>query len=270
MRNRRCAPRPVVVTVTGLVVLVGAAAAGCGGGSDDVAASDGTPRVVTVSAAASLTDAFTELADGLMAEDPSIEVQLNFGSSGQLAAQIEQGAPADVVAFADEETMSHLEDASLVHEPEVFALNDLALVTPPGNPREVSGLGSLAELAENGGIVALCAEDAPCGRFAQEALRGADVSLPAQQVTRATNARSTLTAVSQGDADAAIVYSSDALSAGDSVDVVAIPPAANIEARYPIAVTASAGSDTAAAAFVEHVLSDRGRDVLERSGFGLP
>lgn len=257
-----------VLLATVLSVAVPFGLTACADGSTGEEAT--STSTITVSAAASLTDVFTELADGLMAEDPSVEVQLNYGSSAELVAQIEQGAPADVAAFADEETMAGLQEASLVEAPQLFATNRLAIVTPPGNPGEVTSLEDLASLAADGGIIALCAQDAPCGRFAGEVLQRAGVTLGVDRVTRATNARSTLTAVSTGDADVAIVYVTDATSAGDAVEVVDIPDAQNVVARYPIAVLSSTGAAEAAQSFVDRVLGEPGRDALERRGFGLP
>lgn len=246
----------------------GQSGTGAGDAADDPG--DHGTSTITVSAAASLTDVFTEIADDLMADDPSVEIRLNFGSSAELVTQIEQGAPADVTAFADTHTMDRLAPDSLAEEPRIFATNRLAIVTAPGNPGGIEGLGDLSRVTADGGVVALCAEDAPCGRFADEVLGRAGISLPADRVTRATNARSTLTAVSEGDADAAIVYATDATSAGESVNQVAIPDADNVVARYPLAVLADSRSQPAAEAFVAVVLGDEGRSALERAGFGPP
>ncbi len=266
--------RPARVAVALALALVVVSPAACSESSSDEPASEDDggngSSTVTVSAAASLTDVFTEIADDLMADDPSVEVQLNFGSSAELVAQIEQGAPVDVAAFANTETMDSLGEASLAVDPQLFATNRLAIVTAPGNPHGVATLADLSRVTEEGGVVALCAKDAPCGKFADEVLDRASVSLPIDWVTRATNARSTLSAVSEGDADAAIVYVTDAASAPGAVEMVVIPDDENVVAEYPIAVLADAGSSAAAERFVAAVLSDEGRAVLESGGFGPP
>lgn len=267
--NRPTGTRVVtlVVAAIGLLVL----ATSCGGISHaDGSTGDSSTSTVTVSAASSLTDAFTELADDLMAEDPSLQIRLNFGSSGGLAAQIRDGAPADVAAFANEMTMADLTGEGLTDTPVVFATNRLAMVTKPGNPRGVATLEDLSRVTGDGGTVALCASTAPCGEFADGVLQRAGVSLPPDRVTRATNARSTLTAVSEGDADVGVVYVTDANSAGDLVGSVRIPDPDNVVARYPIARLSSSEVESAAQVFIDRVLGTPGRDALERAGFGVP
>lgn len=236
-----------------LVLLAAVALAGCG---------DDDPEAITVAAAASLTDAFTEIGAGFEAEHPGAEVTFTFDSSGTLAEQIAGGAPADVFASADEadvERVSELVDG----EPVVFARNELAIVTQPGNPEGITSLADLAEV----GVVALCSEDAPCGRVAQEVLDAAGVVLPEGDVTRGQNASATLTAVSEGDAVAGIVYVTDARRAGGAVEAVAIPPDQNTLATYPIAAL---GGSELAGTFVAYVASEAGQRVLEEHGFLPP
>lgn len=229
-----------------------------------------TPAVtgaVTVSAAASLTEAFTTIKDDFTAAERGVTVTINFGSSGQLATQIRAGAPADVAAFADEAPMATLSDSDLLATPpKVFALNRLVVVTKPGNPGKVRSLKDLATV----GTVALCAETAPCGRFAGQALQKAEVTIPPTSITRGPDVKATLTAVTEGDADAAVVYLTDARAAGAKVTTVELPDSENVVAGYPIAVTRAAGSPSAARAFEEYVLGPEGRAVLRRAGFGLP
>jgi molybdate transport system substrate-binding protein len=266
--------RPVsagIVTLIGAAIAMLALVTSCGStGVAEGSSSGSAISTVTVSAASSLTDAFTELADDLMAEDPSLQIRLNFGSSGELAAQIRDGAPADVAAFANEEAMADLTSEGLTDVPTVFATNRLAMVTKPGNALGVDTLQDLSRITAEGGIVALCATTAPCGRFADEVLQRAGLSLPPERVTRATNARSTLTAVSEGDADAALVYVTDANSAGDSVEQVGISDLQNVVARYPIAMLSSSEVEGGAQIFIDRVLGAPGRQALERAGFGLP
>jgi molybdate transport system substrate-binding protein len=251
---------------------------GCGSdGGDDAAAAGGggatttTPELegeIRVSAAASLTESFEDIADDFTAANPGTEVTFTFDSSKVLVGQIvEGGAPADVFASADEANMQTLVDEEVVEgAPETFARNRLAIVTQPGNP---TGIRTLADLAD-AEVVSLCAEDAPCGRFAQEVLEGAGVAIDEGSVTRGQNAKATLTAVTDGDAEAAIVYVTDAATAGDAVTVVELPDEQNVVAVYPIGVLADASNGPVAEAFVAHVLGEEGQAVLADRGFLPP
>lgn len=270
--------RPSLVLAAAVVVVATLGpVAGCG--SDDgrsagtrptAAAAAPTSRVtgeVTVSAAASLTEVFATIRDDFTAANPGTTVTINFGSSGQLATQIRAGAPADVAAFADEAPMATLSESGLLAAPpKVFARNRLVIVTKPGNPGKVRSLTDLATV----GTVALCAETAPCGRFAGRALQTAGVSIPTTSITRGPDVKATLTAVTDGDADAAVVYVTDARAAGAKVATVDIPDRENVVAGYPIAVIRAAGSPSAARAFEEYVLGPEGRAALRRAGFLSP
>ncbi len=249
-----------------VAALLVAALVGCGG-DDEPEGSDGLSGEITVSAAASLTDAFTAIGEDFEAAHPDTTVTFTFDSSGTLSDQIVEGAPVDVFASADEGNMTKLTDEDLVAgEPTVFAGNELVIVTEPGNPEGIETLEDLADV----GVVALCAEDAPCGRFAGEVLDGAGVEIPEGSVTRGQNVRATLTAVAEGDAVAGIVYVTDAESAADTVDAVEIPDDENALATYPIAVLADAANPDVAQAFADWVASDEGLAVLEEHGFLAP
>jgi molybdate transport system substrate-binding protein len=244
--------------------------AGCGSGDDSSGTTSGTGSAsdpegtITVSAAASLTDAFTRIGDDFMAANPGVEVTFNFDSSSTLATQIIEGAPADVYASADEANMAKLTEEGLIAgEPEVFARNGLVIVTQPGSPDGITGLAGLADV----GVVSLCGEEVPCGKYADQVLGGAGVSIPEGNVTRGQNVTATLTAVTDGDAVAGIVYSSDAARAGDTVEAVTIPTEQNVIAVYPIGVVTATGNSDAAEAFLAHVSSREGQRVLEESGF---
>jgi molybdate transport system substrate-binding protein len=246
------------------------------GGCSSEATSDGPTTAVTtstlegditVSAAASLTDVFEAVGDAFVDRHPATSVEFNFGSSGQLATQIVDGAPADVAAFADTTPMQVLEDAGLLAAPaEVFATNELVLVTPPGNP---AGIGSLADLA-GASTVSLCVATAPCGRFAEQLLSQGGITIEESSVTRGQDVRATLAAVTEGDADAAIVYLSDAEAVGSRVEVVDIPEAVAIVASYPIAVLADSDAVDVAESFLAFVRSDDGQVLLSEAGFGPP
>lgn len=266
-------PHHLAAGVLGVLLVLGLAAASCGGedaASSSGSASEGAASVtgeVTVSAAASLKEAFTTIATDFEAANPGTTVTINFGSSGELATQIQSGAPTDVAAFASESDMTTLSDAGLVDgAPQVFATNELAIVTKPGNPK---GVRSLADL-DSAGIVSLCAETAPCGKYADQALSAAGVSIPPDRVTRGQDVRATLTAVTQGDAVAGIVYVTDAAAAGAEATSVPIPADQNVVARYPIGVVTATTNPAAAWAFATFVLGPQARDVLEAAGFGGP
>jgi molybdate transport system substrate-binding protein len=250
------------------MILVGAA---CGSSSDstdasategDVAALDGS---ITVSAAASLTEAFEQIGDAFETEHPDATVTFNFGSSSSLARQIEEGAPADLFASADEASMHRLVDAGLIDGSRTtFARNQLTIVVKKGNPRNIQTLADLA----TAGVVSLCGQEVPCGRYADEVLTAANVTIPEGNVTRGQDVKATLGAVAEGDADAGIVYVTDVANA--DVDAIAIPAAPNAIAIYPIAMLTSSPNQALARAFIEFVLSPAGQAILETAGFLPP
>jgi molybdate transport system substrate-binding protein len=201
------------------------------------------------------------------AAHPGTDVTLNVGSSGDLAAQIESGAPVDVAAFASEADMDALADAGLLDGGyEVFATSSLVIVTEPGNPKGVEGLADLAAV----GTVSLCAATAPCGRYADQVLERAGVAIPVDRITRGQDVRATLAAVAEGDAEAGIVYATDARAVGDAVTTVDVSAEENVVATYPIAVVRASANREAAAAFIELVLGPEARAVLRDAGFGTP
>jgi molybdate transport system substrate-binding protein len=256
------------------IVVLGLAAAGCSdddsgsGASTSTTASKSTlSGSITVSDAASLTAAFDRIGAEFIAENPDVDVTFNPGPSSTLATQIEGGAPADVLASADEASMDRLVTGGHVDgDPTVFARNRLVIVTKPGNPENVESLADLP----NAGIVSLCGETVPCGKYAAEVLKNASVTIPETQVTRGTDATATLAAVRRGDADAAIVYLTDARTAGDSVESVTIPNDVNVIAVYPIAVLKQTSDLAVAQAFIDFVLSDTGQTTLRQFGFLAP
>jgi len=272
--------------VPALLVVAALLLAGCGNDSSNDSASStmaassstslrgsiptsgsGLEGAITVSAAASLTGALTRIGDDFAAANPGAEATFNFSSSSTLSAQILDGAPADVFASADEANMTLLTDADLIaDEPEIFARNELVIVTKPGNPEGITSLADLADV----GVVALCGEEVPCGKYAKQALDGAGVSIPESNVTRGEDAKTTLTAVAEGDAVAGVVYVTDAASVADSVEAVTIPADQNVLAVYPIGMIAASDHPDVAAAFMQYVLGDAGQAVLEEFGFLPP
>lgn len=264
--------RPRIPSIALLAVALTASGTACGAqdgastGATGAAATTTAAGSITVAAAASLAEPLGVITDAFERAHPNVSgVTLTFGASSALAGQIEDGAPADVFASADETTMADLARAGLIAgTPEVFARNRLAIVVKPGNPE---GVGSLAELPAVD-TVSLCGQEVPCGRYAEEALRRAGVTIPETSITRGQNARATFTAVAEGDADAGIVYVTDVT--GDTAEAVAIPETQNVTATYPVAVTTASGNRTAAEAFVAFLLSPEARAVLVGAGFLPP
>ncbi|WP_136707452.1 molybdate ABC transporter substrate-binding protein [Agromyces sp. H66] len=259
MRRHR-APAPV------LALAVAAALAGCAtGGTPEPGSSDAAPSTVTVFAAASLTHVFDVLAERFEATRPGVEVVLSSGGSGALAQQIVAGAPADVFASAAEAPMQTVADAGLAGPPVVFATNTLQLVVPAGNPAGVSGLDDLArdELR-----VALCDDSVPCGAATVDLLARQGVT--AAPDTLEADVTSVVTKVVLGEVDAALVYRTDVIAAGDAVEGIEVSGAASVVNRYPIAVMTDAASPDAAAEFVAFVAGAEGRAALDAAGFGAP
>lgn len=238
-----------------------AATAGCSGGSDHAGRTH-----LTVFAATSLTAAFEEIGAAFAAEHPGTDVTFSFAASSELATQLLEGAPADVFAAADERNMDRLIDADgNGSTPSVFATNSMRIVVAAGNPK---GVSSLADLTDPHLLVVLCAVETPCGGYSTAILDGADLTVTPRSLEE--NPKAALSKVASGEADAAIVFSTDVLAAGASVAGVEIPEGSNVVARYPIAVTSRAASNPSAAAFVDFVMSARGRAILESHGFGTP
>jgi len=222
-----------------------------------------TARTVTVFAAASLTAAFQAVGNGFEKLHPDTKVELNFAGSSTLVQQIQQGAPADVFASADETNMQKLvESGALAGAPQRFAGNRLQIAVAPNNPQRIA---TLADLAKPGLTIALCGPTVPCGRYAAEAFTKAGVTAPA--ASQEVDVKAVLTKVSLGEADAGIVYVTDVRAAAGKVAGVDISESSNVIASYPIAVLKDAPDAAAAAKFVEFVLSQDGQRVL--AGFGF-
>ena len=243
------------------VVLLGTAACGADGGSQARAGDD----TLTVFAAASLTATFTELADDFETDHEGVAVELSFGGSSDLVGQVQQGAPADVVATADTVTMAALTDEALVDDPVVFATNRLEIAVPAGNPADV---GSLQDLARPGTTLVVCAPEVPCGAAAVQVADEAGVTL--SPVSEEQSVTDVLGKVSSGEADAGLVYVTDVRAAGDEVEGVPFPESAAVTNSYPVAVVAESGTRDLAADFVALVTGERGRAVLSDAGFGRP
>ncbi|RZU33689.1 molybdate ABC transporter substrate-binding protein [Blastococcus saxobsidens] len=252
--------------LAGLAVLA-LTAAGCAGADGaEPRGGDELTGTLTVFAAASLTDVFTELGDRLADDHPGLEVRFSFAGSSALATQISQGAPADVFASADEAQMAVVTDAGLADgEPQVFTRNVLEIVVPAGNPAGVTGLADFAreELA-----LAVCAAEVPCGAAAEDVFAAAGVT--ARPDTLEEDVRAALTKVELDEVDAALVYASDVDSAEGAVEGISFPEAEQAANDYPVCVLADAPNPAAARAFVELVLSPEGREALAGAGFAAP
>ncbi len=221
---------------------------------------------ITVFAAASLTNAFTELGQEFSAANPGATVTFNFAASSELVTQIAEGAPADVFASADLSNMTKLIDAGgNASEAVVFTTNLAQIIVEPGNPEGITGV---ADLANEDLIVISCAPEVPCGRYAQQILDNAGVSVTFRSLEE--NVRAVVSKVTLGEADAGIVYVTDVINAGDAAEGVQIPADVNVVAEYPIALTTEARNPVAARAFVDFVLSAEGRAILESYGFVSP
>lgn len=242
-----------------LALVLGLAAAGCGG----TAAS--SEKTLQVFAAASLTKTFTELGSQFEKSHPGVKVVFNFDGSSGLVDQLTSGAKADVFASADEKNMTKAVDAKLTTGAQtVFASNVLTLVTAPGNPKKITGLDDSLD----GRKLVVCAPEVPCGNATNQLAAKLNVILkPVSQESKVTDV---LGKVTSGEADAGIVYVTDAKGAGDKVQTVAIKGSDQVVNNYPISVLASAPQPALAAEFVTLVTSQAGKDVLGAAGFVTP
>ncbi len=253
-----------VAAPTALVLAMVLSASGCGRGVD--AGTDDESRI-RVWAAASLTDAFADLATAFEAEaaNPGVAVELNFGASSSLREQILAGAPGDVFAAADRSNMVAVVAAGAAVDPVDFATNQLQIAVPAGNPAGVRGPAAFADADL---LVGLCSQEVPCGRFGRQVLAQAGIAPSID--TNEPNVAALMTKIEAGELDVGIVYRSDVIAAGGAVEGIAIPDHAEVTATYPIAALAGAANPEGATAFVAFVLSDEGQAILASSGFGAP
>jgi molybdate transport system substrate-binding protein len=234
------------------------------------------PVTLTVFAAASLTDAFGEMAHRFETAHPGVKVRLSFAGSQQLAAQLAQGARADVFAPADRRWMDDARAHGRVDgEPRAFARNALAVIVPAANPARI---GRIADLSRPGVKLVLCAVSVPAGRHARELLARLEAApgcgpgwvarVLANVVSEEDNVRGVVGKVQLGEADAGIVYRSDVtVPLRRAVRALDVPDSLNVLAEYPIAVMADAAAMGAAHAFADYVCGAEGQATLERHGF---
>jgi molybdate transport system substrate-binding protein len=235
------------------IALTGACSSG-GGGRDQV----------TVFAASSLTDVFRAMQKPFAAEHGSYSLTFSFAGSQQLVAQLQQGAKADAVATADRATMDRVPARGPHRPPRVFAANRLVIAVRPGNPDKVR---TLADLGRPGLRVVLAAPAVPAGRYARDALGKAHATV--HPVSLEDNVEGVVTKVALGEADAGIVYATDAAS-GRGVQAVLIPDDQNVRAEYLIDALPFGGQRAGGQAFADFLLSSQGQSVLHRFGFLRP
>lgn|GEM_PF-49802 len=246
------------------------------GGSDGVtttwvdAAGDAGRRApfgaVTVFAASSLTDVFARIGDMLGERYRGFDIEFNFAGSSALREQIDAGAPADVIVSANSDIVEQLREAGdLASEPQVFARNSLTLVVPSGNPGDID---ALADLERPEVLVGVCAAGVPCGDLARNYF--AQQNIDPTVVTEEPDVRSLLAKITAQELDAGFVYKTDALAAGNDVEVIDVPGIAAMTTEYSAAVVAEASNPNGGQAFVS-LLSDRDvQSELRRQGFDLP
>ena len=228
-------------------------------GSNESADRSSTLRVM---AAASLTEAFTELESTYEKAHPDVDVTLSFDSSAILVEQLSQGLAADVLATADEKTMDKAVSAGVISgEPQAFATNTLVIATPAGNPADITGIADLAETD-----FAVCVPAAPCGDATQR-LFALD-RFTGKPATEEENVKGVLTKVTAGEVDAGLVYASDAQAAGDKVDVVRAENASEVVNVDPIAVVKGSRNADDAKDWIALVTGPVGQKIVESHGFG--
>lgn len=244
------------------------AVTGCTGSPAAQESDTGDPEVtLNVQAAASLQKSFTEIAEAFTAEHPHIAIDFNFAGSSTLVQHLEAGAPADIFASADETTMDRAADADLLDggTREVFTANLLVGIVPADNPAEIS---SLQEANADTVQLVTCAPQVPCGALAQTLANSSGLSL--NPVSEEQQVSDVLGKVRSGQADAGLVYATDAALAPTEVDTFDIDGAEDHLNKYPIARTAQAEHPDAAAAFIAFVTSETGQTILETNGFTTP
>ncbi|WP_441344240.1 MULTISPECIES: molybdate ABC transporter substrate-binding protein [unclassified Rhodococcus (in: high G+C Gram-positive bacteria)] len=221
---------------------------------------------ITVFAAASLRATFTDLGTRFEAEHPGTSVEFSFAGSSDLAAQLISGAPADVFASADTKNMTATVDENLVAgSPVDFASNTLTIVTAPGNPNRIA---SFADLANPDVLTVICAPQVPCGAATAAVETATGTLVPA--VSEESSVTDVLGKVTSGQADAGLVYVTDAAGAGAAVTTVPFEESSEAVNTYPIATLRGCGNPDTARAFTEFVTGPVGRDVLGRAGFAAP
>lgn len=238
------------------MLVIAPALTGCAGGGA------AGPQQITVLAAASLTDSFGAIGTAFEQENPGSQVVFSFGPSSGLVQQVIDGAPADVLATANEVTMEAAVEAQVTGPPVVFASNELTIVVPVANTAQIT---SIEDLARPEVLVAVCQPQVPCGVAAQEAITASGI--PISPITQEVDVRGVLTKVITDEVDAGFVYVTDAITAEGDVRQVALAPGLVTPVQYPIAAVNSAAQFQLAQRFIDFVLSPSGQQILRDAGF---
>jgi molybdate transport system substrate-binding protein len=234
-----------------------AALVSCGGSSDS------DPSALTIFAASSLTGEMPKIVDAFKSEYPDSDIEVSFGSSSDLAIQIIEGAPFDVFASADRTNMSKVEEANLVNaSATMFASNTFAVIVEKGNPLDIA---SLTDLAKPGVVVVQCVTTAPCGNGALTVFKNAGINVIPKSYEE--NVKSVVTKVSSGEADAGIVYVTDAMAAEEQTDEIAIDAGLNTTTDYYIAASKRSSDVDLAQKFADFVVSPLAQEILRKYGF---
>ncbi|GHF43478.1 molybdate transport system substrate-binding protein [Amycolatopsis bartoniae] len=258
--------KKVLATLAGVALVI----TGCGSGSDSGSGGSSSsapgPRTLTVFAAASLTESFNALKTEFEAAHPGVTVTYNFAGSSSLVQQLDNGAKADVFASADQANMDKAVQGGVIDgSPTVFATNKLTIAVAPGNPK---GLKAFGDLTQGGLKVVVCATQVPCGSATQKVEKSTGVTL--KPVSEEQDVKQVLTKVESGDADAGLVYVTDANTANGKVAQVDFPESAQAVNNYPIAVVKNAPQAQLAQEFEQFVLGAQGQQELTKVGFGTP
>ena len=239
---------------------------GAASGAASASASSGDGKAtgkVTVLAAASLQGAFEEIEKTVEKDNPGLDVTFDFQGSQDLVSSLAGGNSADVLATANSSTMKTAAEQKLVGDQTEFATNVLTLIVPKGNPKKITGLDSSLD----GANLVICAPEVPCGEATQKLSSALGVTLnPASEEQKVTDVRGK---VESGEADAGIVYTTDAAAAKDKADKIDIPDGGVVN-HYPIAQTASPENAAGAKVFIDAVTGKTGQEVLAKYGFGKP
>jgi molybdate transport system substrate-binding protein len=259
------------VRIAAAAALVIGIVSGCGSSNNASSTSSSTSGAagggkLIVFAAASLKKSFTDIGEQFKTDNPGSDVEFSFAGSSDLVTQLTQGAPADVFASADTKNMDKAAQADLLSgSPVNFASNTLTIVTAPGNPKKIA---SFKDLTQPGLSVVVCAPQVPCGSATATVEKATGVKLnPASEESQVTDV---LGKVTSGQADAGLVYVTDAQGAGDKVTAVAFPESSEAVNTYPIAVLKQSKNQDLAKKFVDLVTGEGGQKVLSAAGFAKP